>query len=169
MNVRIEWDLNTESDIDKYYIYRQVVETGEITKIDEVDHPTHDYEDLNGNSNYRYFVSAVDNAGNESPMAGPVRLPPSADTCYVYDSFRTAHDQPAAGIKISIQISSLPYDYKGYFWSGQEVQIITDAQGNWGLYLPKNATVKFICSDFGIEGDSIKIPDQTSIRFGDIK
>ena len=42
MSVRIEWDLNTEPDISKYYIYRQVVDTGDIAKIDEVDQQTHE-------------------------------------------------------------------------------------------------------------------------------
>ena len=167
MSVRIEWTQNTEPDISKYYIYRQVVATGEITKIDEVDHPTHEYTDPAGDSSYRYFVSAVDTSANESGMTGPVRLPPSADTCYVYDSFRTAEDQPAVGVKIIIEIISLPYDYSDYYWSGQKIEKTTDTLGAWDIYLPKSAKVQFTCPDFGIQLEKT-IPDQNSIRFGNI-
>lgn len=167
MAIRLEWTPNVELDMSKYYIYRQVVVTGVIMKIDEVNHPTHEYVDTDGNSDYLYFVSAVDANGNESAKAGPVRLPLSIGICYVYDTFRTADDLPAVGIKIQVKIVNLPLNYSGYFWSGQIVMLITDALGNWALSLPIAAEVHFICVDFGIDVEKT-IPDKTSCRFGDI-
>lgn len=167
MSVRIEWTQNTEPDMSKYYIYRQVVATSEITKIDEVDHPTHEYTDPAGDSSYRYFVSAVDTSANESDMSNPVRLPPSADTCYVFDTFRTAEDKPAVGIKVIIAIISLPYDYSGYYWSGQKIEKTTDALGTWDIYLPIGSKVQFTCPDFGIMVEKT-IPDEESCRLGEI-
>jgi len=150
MAIRLEWQPNTEQDIAKYYIYRQVVLTGIITKIDEVIHPTHEYTDPNGNSDYLYFISAVDEVGNESGLAGPVRLPPSNDLCQLYDNFKNPEGDPSAGKTIKFKIISLPYDYSGYYWSGQEIQKVTDQYGFFEIFLPRAASVQVLSVEFGL-------------------
>lgn len=173
MGVKLTWDLNAESDMDKYYIYRQVVATGEISKLDEVNHPTHEYEDSGGDSSYRYFVSAVDTNGNESGLAGPVRLPEVSGMCYLYDTLYrpgATGASAASGVNVHVKIVELPYDYEGYFWSGQTITLTTDADGIWALYVPQGATVQVTIEEFGLEGTSGQktIPSTASVRWGDI-
>jgi len=167
MSVRIYWTPNSEPDISKYNIYRQDIKTGEITRIDEVMHPTCEYIDTNGSSDYRYFVSAVDEAGNESPLAGPVRLPPDNTTCQIYDSFKMPSGSPASGRTILFKIISLPYNYAGSCWSGQVITCVTDSDGNLEVFLPRGAKVQVTSSEFGFSS-IITIPDAATSRLADL-
>jgi len=167
MNIKIYWTPNSEPDISKYNIYRQDIQTGEITRIDEVMHPTCEYIDTNGSSDYRYFVSAVDEAGNESPLAGPVRLPPSPLTCQIYENLKTPSGAPAVNKQILFKIISLPYDYSGYLFSGQEIPVTTDSEGNLEILLPRGARVQVTSPEFGLNAP-ILVPDQPVCRLCDL-
>ena len=79
----LEWDLNTEYDIDQYKVYRQFKDPYQsypIVNIATLDHPTHTYTDYEVVSNPElqsgafYQVTALDEAGSESDKSNRVSL-----------------------------------------------------------------------------------------------
>jgi hypothetical protein len=66
--VRLYWDKNTESDLNKYVIYRGTIQYGQLnylTQVNSADTSYFDY-DVSLGTTYYYAISAVDSSGNES-------------------------------------------------------------------------------------------------------
>ncbi|MCL5746575.1 MAG: hypothetical protein M1541_22035, partial [Acidobacteria bacterium] len=68
-SIELLWDRNTEPDLAGYRIYRdskRIGETGET--------PSYGDHDIQSGKQYRYAVSAVDKAGNESEPCAPIEI-----------------------------------------------------------------------------------------------
>ena len=72
--VTVFWDLNQESDLAGYFVYRSI-KAGSGNKISSM-LPTNTFRDtsLKKGQTYRYRVSAVDESGNESPLSMDANL-----------------------------------------------------------------------------------------------
>jgi hypothetical protein len=78
-SVEIAWDRNNESDLAGYRIYRAVLTPGAVTaaapleKLADVGQiPSYSDRNVEHGKTYRYALSAIDRAGNESPRTPPV-------------------------------------------------------------------------------------------------
>lgn len=72
--IELSWDRNTDSDFRGYHVFR-AIESGDFTKIGgPVESPTYSDRMIEPGKTYRYAVSAVDAAGNESPRTPPVQI-----------------------------------------------------------------------------------------------
>ncbi len=85
--VSLDWDNNSENDIDGYNVYRSLTSGSGYSKINGSLVENSDYLDtgLTNNTTYYYVVTAVDLGNNESSYsnedyATPTDLPPSAPT-----------------------------------------------------------------------------------------
>jgi hypothetical protein len=69
--VELAWDRDTEPDLRGYRVYRSV-DGGEFQRIvDLIDVPAYSDHDIKAGKRYRYAVTAVDQAGNESARSAP--------------------------------------------------------------------------------------------------
>jgi fibronectin type 3 domain-containing protein len=77
--VSLDWDDNTEDDLDGYNVYRGLEESCNYTKVNSGVLATSDYIDtgLTGYVNYYYKVTALDLAGHESSYSGSDNATPS--------------------------------------------------------------------------------------------
>ena len=75
-SVELAWDRNTESDFKGYKIYRSA-DNGPFEKIaEDLEGPSYSDKTVQPGKHYRYTVSAVDQAGNESKPSAPVEITP---------------------------------------------------------------------------------------------
>ncbi len=75
-SVELAWDRNTESDFKGYKIYRSV-DNSPFEKIaEDLEGPSFSDKNIQAGKHYRYTVSAVDQAGNESNQSAPVEITP---------------------------------------------------------------------------------------------
>jgi len=67
--VRLYWDKNTESDFNKYVIYRGTIQYGPLNNLKQISNADTSYFDYNvcSGTTYYYAISAVDSSGNEGP------------------------------------------------------------------------------------------------------
>jgi fibronectin type 3 domain-containing protein len=70
-SVELSWDANTETDLDGYRLYRSAP-GGPPERIAVLAVPAYSDHAVEHDKTYRYEVSAVDRAGNESPHSAPV-------------------------------------------------------------------------------------------------
>ncbi len=71
-SIELVWDRNTEADLKGYRVYR-AIESGEFERISEfTDSPAYSDRQIEAGKKYRYVVTAIDLAGNESPKSGIV-------------------------------------------------------------------------------------------------
>ena len=70
-SIELAWERNIESDFRTYIIYRAVGD-GALQKLAEVNVPTYSDRAVESGKRYRYAVSAIDQAGNESGKSPPV-------------------------------------------------------------------------------------------------
>ncbi len=70
-SIELAWDPNTEPDLSGYRIYRSAA-GGPFEKLADVQ-PVPSYSDKSAKKDtaYRYQISAMDRAGNESPRSAP--------------------------------------------------------------------------------------------------
>jgi hypothetical protein len=82
-SVELAWDRNTEPDVAGYRIYRAVLTPGAVTApaaapleklADTGQIPSYSDRNVEHGKTYRYAVSAMDRAGNESPKTAPVEV-----------------------------------------------------------------------------------------------
>lgn len=74
--VELAWDRNTEPDFKGYRVYRSV-DNGPYERIaDNLEAPSYSDNKISAGKQYRYTVSAVDQAGNESKQSAPVEITP---------------------------------------------------------------------------------------------
>lgn len=74
--VNLDWDDNTESDLEEYAIYRSTTSGGPYVEVDR-DDPSDFLDDTVTNGiTYYYVVSAFDNSGNESGFSNEVDATP---------------------------------------------------------------------------------------------
>jgi predicted phage tail protein len=72
--VELAWDRNTETDFRGYRVYRSV-DGGPFERIaDTVESPNFSDKNIQSGKRYRYTVSAVNQAGNESKPCAPVEI-----------------------------------------------------------------------------------------------
>jgi hypothetical protein len=75
-SVELAWDRNTESDFKGYKVYRSA-DNGPFEKIaEDLEGPSFSDKNIQAGKHYRYTVSAVDQAGNESKQSAPVEITP---------------------------------------------------------------------------------------------
>ena len=71
-SIELNWDRNTEEDLNGYRIYR-AEGNGAMEKVGDVSAvPSFSDRKVEAGKTYRYAVSAMDQAGNESPRSAPV-------------------------------------------------------------------------------------------------
>jgi len=74
--VELAWTRNTEPDFKCYRVYRSV-DNGPFERIaDNIEGPSYSDTAISPGKHYRYTVSAVDQAGNESKQSAPVEITP---------------------------------------------------------------------------------------------
>jgi hypothetical protein len=173
MGVKITWTANTEADMAKYRIYIYTIATGALeSPCPEVNHPTAEYTDTDGDETKEYYVTAIDTSDNESLKAGPVRMPIATGICYVYDTlYRPSVDGIAAAENVNVHIDiTVPSDFQSRLWSSNSVDVVSDANGNWGVYVPQGSTIQVTCEEFGLKGEDgeKEVPYQASVRFSEI-
>lgn len=68
VNASLDWDDNTEDDLNGYYVYRSTTSGGDYSKINSAAQMSSDYMDTTAadGETYYYVVRAVDNSWNES-------------------------------------------------------------------------------------------------------
>ena len=77
---KLEWKVSGEADFAKYKVYRYVINAGDETELTELAEITDKYENsyrdntLKEGTEARYYVSAVDNMGNESSLSDYVTI-----------------------------------------------------------------------------------------------
>ncbi len=86
-NISLDWNNNTEPDLNGYNVYRSLVSGGPYSKINGSLVTSSNYTDtgLTGNVTYYYVITAVDLGSNESgnsnqASATPAGVPPTAPT-----------------------------------------------------------------------------------------
>jgi fibronectin type 3 domain-containing protein len=73
-SIELAWDRDTEADLAGYRVYR-AEGSGEFARVAEVSQiPTYSDSSIEHGKTYRYAVSAVDQAGNESRRSEPVEV-----------------------------------------------------------------------------------------------
>lgn len=73
-SVELSWDRNTEADLKGYRLYR-AVDPGSYSAIATlVEEPSYSDKTVMSGKKYRYAVSAIDQAGNESARSAPVEI-----------------------------------------------------------------------------------------------
>ena len=71
-SIELNWDRNAEEDLNGYRIYR-ADGNGAMEKVGDVSAvPSFSDRKVEHGKTYRYAVSAIDQAGNESPRSAPV-------------------------------------------------------------------------------------------------
>ena len=71
--IELEWERNTEADFKGYNVFRSV-DGGPFEKVAPlIEAPTYSDTNVQSGKSYRYAISAVDLAGNESPRSEPVQ------------------------------------------------------------------------------------------------
>ena len=71
-SIELSWDRNTEADLAGYRVYR-ATGSGGLEKIADVNEvPTYSDHQVEAGKTYRYTITAVDQAGNESPKSATV-------------------------------------------------------------------------------------------------
>ena len=74
--VELAWERNTEPDFKGYRVYRSA-DNGPLERLaDMIEAPSFSDKNIQGGRHYRYTVSAVDQAGNESKPSTPVEITP---------------------------------------------------------------------------------------------
>jgi len=71
----IRWDMNTETDIAGYRVYRSDNPNTGFVRVDMELHTGNSFQDPNYRPGFYYEVSAEDESGNESNRSAPVRAP----------------------------------------------------------------------------------------------
>jgi hypothetical protein len=72
--IDIAWEPNTESDLQGYRVYRAVGTAAFEKLVDMVESSSYSDTKIESNKPYRYALTAVDQAGNESPKSQPVEV-----------------------------------------------------------------------------------------------
>lgn len=73
-SVELSWDRNTEEDLKGYRMYR-AVEAGPLAGVAAlVEEPSYSDKTVIPGKKYRYAVSAIDQAGNESAKSAPIEI-----------------------------------------------------------------------------------------------
>jgi hypothetical protein len=72
-SVELTWERNTEADLAGYRIYRATGD-GAFEKLDDVQVPAYSDRKVEAGKSYRYEISAVDQAGNESGRSAAVTV-----------------------------------------------------------------------------------------------
>jgi hypothetical protein len=70
-SIEVAWDRNTEPDLAGYRLYR-AAPGADFEKIADSQVPAYSDHNVEPGKSYRYAVSAIDNAGNESPRSAAV-------------------------------------------------------------------------------------------------
>lgn len=73
-SVELLWDRNTEPDLRGYRVYRSCNNSAFERIAELVDAPAYTDRKIETGKKYRYAISAVDQAGNESKMSGAVEI-----------------------------------------------------------------------------------------------
>lgn len=73
-SVELVWERNTEADLKGYRIYRAPVDGTLQVAADFVDAPAYSDRQVESGKRYRYAISAMDQAGNESAKTAPVEI-----------------------------------------------------------------------------------------------
>ncbi len=72
--IEVAWDRNTESDFKEYRVYR-AVDDGQFVQVAAgLQPPAYSDKDVQTGKRYRYAITAVDQANNESPRSEPVEV-----------------------------------------------------------------------------------------------
>jgi hypothetical protein len=72
--IELSWDRNTEEDLKGYRIYR-ALDAGPFERIAElVEDPAYSDKSIKPGKKYKYAVSSIDQAGNESAKSAPVEI-----------------------------------------------------------------------------------------------
>ena len=73
-NIELVWDRNTEPDMAGYRLYRSAGD-GKLEKIADIaETPSYSDRKVESGKHYRYAVTAVDRAGNESKQSEPAEI-----------------------------------------------------------------------------------------------
>lgn len=72
--IELTWDRNTEPDLRGYRVYRAAEGADFAVVIEFIDTPAFSDRQIESGKKYRYAVSAIDTAGNESPRSTPVEV-----------------------------------------------------------------------------------------------
>jgi len=149
--VQLDWDDNSETDLEKYYIYRNTENnTGTATKITEVQKTNSNYTDtgLTNGTEYYYWIKAVDNQGLESGFSDVKSAIPSTSPIqcdeYIPLTYQDITTQDMTTLLSDEGISSLPsgkYLHKVVINAGGGYNTHTDMM----MYLvqnPVSGTVK---------------------------
>jgi len=73
-SIELNWDRNTEEDLNGYRVYRAEGE-GTLQKIADVSVvPSYSDHKVEHGKTYRYQIAAVDQSGNESPRSAPIEV-----------------------------------------------------------------------------------------------
>jgi hypothetical protein len=72
-SIELAWDSSTENDLAGYRVYRALA-GGTFQKVADVDIPAYSDMNVEHGKTYRYAVTAVDQAGNESQRSAPAEI-----------------------------------------------------------------------------------------------
>jgi hypothetical protein len=100
-------------------------------------------------------------------VAGTIPSAPDPEMCAVYEYLRRQDGSLGVGDQGSATIASLPADFAGSLFRGQEVRASADAGGIIQWALPRGASVRFVIAAYGVDRE-IVVPAQASARLSDI-
>ena len=96
-----------------------------------------------------------------------IGTPSAANVCRVYEYVTSPDDADPDSVTATAKIISLPYDYGGKLFSGQEVAgIYADGIIYWDIVY--GAEAEFVLADFGISTLTKTIPSTSTARLYDI-
>ncbi len=109
-SAQLEWDNNTEADLDHYIIYRDEIEIG----ISELS--SYEDESAIADSSYQYTVAAADIHGNVSPLSDPAYIHPEGQgqidlTVFLQGPYMQASNNMLAGDTITVYLRSSSFPY----------------------------------------------------------
>jgi hypothetical protein len=100
-------------------------------------------------------------------VAGTIPSAPDPEMCAVYEYLRRQDGSLGVGDEGSAAITSLPADFAGSLFRGQEFPALVDAGGIIQWTLPRGASVRFTIGAYGVYR-KVVVPAQASARLSDI-
>jgi len=173
ISIYIQWKMPSAlpDDFSHFNIYRGPSCAEALTEIGETDDDVdsegyYHYTDVSGEGGFCYRISAEDIYNNESASVCVCYYDMTDYLCRVYTYLVDAESNPVK-IEGLARITSLPEDYIGKFWSGQEVAKYSDEDTGYIHWdLPRGAVVNFIIYDMKINIQET-IPDVSSKALND--
>lgn len=141
-SVRLNWDDNSESDLEGYEVYRSTVSGGDYSPIGSSAASSADYtdSDVSNGTTYYYVVTAEDNSGNESSYSGEASATPGSTAS---DATLTVRARVTGGSSDNLELRLDDNTVKTWTISGSSFADYShpfSGEHNVKLYFPDNGT-----------------------------